>query len=81
LDETATVLLLDDEPNLLAALRRFLREEDYQIPTADTPGASFELLAQNRVQVIVSDQRVLAITGTEFFGRVKDLIPIVSGSF
>ena len=36
---------------------------------------AFELLAENSVQVIVSDQRMPEMNGTEFFGRVKDLYP------
>jgi CheY-like chemotaxis protein len=74
-DGGGTILLLDDEPSVLAALRRLLRGEGYRIFTAETSSAAFEVLAQHRVQVIVSDQRMPTMTGTEFFGRVKDLYP------
>jgi CheY-like chemotaxis protein len=70
-----TLLLLDDEQNVLSALRRALRADNYRILTADSPKAAFELLAQNTIQVIVSDQRMPEMNGTEFFGRVKDLYP------
>ena len=66
---------MDDEQNVLSALKRALRSEGYRVFTADSPSKAFELLAQNKVQVIVSDQRMPDMNGTEFFGRVKDLYP------
>ena len=73
--ETRTVLLLDDEPKVLAAVGRALRRQGYHILTAATPMHAFDLLAQNAIQVIVADQRMPEMTGTEFFGRVKELYP------
>ena len=36
---------------------------------------AFDLLATNEVQVILSDQRMSDMSGTEFLGRVKMLYP------
>jgi DNA-binding NtrC family response regulator len=36
---------------------------------------AFDLLASRRVQVIVSDQRMADMNGTEFLTRVRDLYP------
>lgn len=47
----------------------------YRILTAQTPREAFRLLASNNVDVIVSDQRMPEMTGTEFFHRVKDMYP------
>ncbi|MDP3842590.1 MAG: EAL domain-containing protein [Oxalobacteraceae bacterium] len=70
-----TVLLLDDEPNMLSALARLFRKDGYQILQAHTPAEGFELLATHRVQVIISDQRMPLMTGTAFLGKVKELYP------
>ena len=70
-----TLLLLDDEPNVLAALARLLRRDGYTLLRADTPEQAFDLLALHPVQVIVSDQRMPAMNGTEFFSRVKKMYP------
>jgi diguanylate cyclase (GGDEF)-like protein/PAS domain S-box-containing protein len=70
-----TLLLLDDEPNVLAALVRLLRRDGYTILSAGTPQQAFELLAMHEVQVIVSDQRMPVMSGTEFLSRVKKLYP------
>jgi DNA-binding NtrC family response regulator len=70
-----TVLFVDDEANILAALRRTLRREGYAILTAASASEAFALLAKHSVQVIVSDQRMPEMNGTEFLARVKSLYP------
>jgi diguanylate cyclase (GGDEF)-like protein/PAS domain S-box-containing protein len=70
-----TLLLLDDEINILTSLKRLLRREGYTILIADNSTEAFELLAANPVGVIVSDQRMPDMTGTEFLSRVKELYP------
>ena len=71
----STVLLVDDEANVLSALKRTLRREGYDILTANSATEGFSLLARNDVQVIVSDQRMAEMNGTEFLSRVKNLYP------
>lgn len=75
--ETAqeTLLLVDDEPNILNSLKRLLRRDGYAILTAESPAEAFDLLALHAVQVIVSDQRMPEMSGTEFLERVKKLYP------
>ncbi|HBX55889.1 MAG TPA: diguanylate cyclase [Pseudomonas sp.] len=72
---TQTLLLLDDEDNILRALARVLRRDGYQILAAHCAQDAFALLAKHDVQVILSDQRMPEMNGTEFFSRVKDLYP------
>ncbi len=70
-----TLLLLDDETNILRALTRALRRDSYHIITATNAQDAFALLAKHDVQVILSDQRMPEMSGTEFFSRVKNLYP------
>nr|WP_226924994.1 response regulator [Stutzerimonas stutzeri] len=70
-----TVLLLDDEENILRALARVLRRDGYRILMATRAQDAFELLAKHDVQVILSDQRMPEMNGTEFLSRVKGLYP------
>jgi len=70
-----TLLLVDDEASVLASLRRVLRLDGYHILQAGSADEGFELLAQHPVQVIVCDQRMPDMSGTEFLDRVKDLYP------
>jgi response regulator RpfG family c-di-GMP phosphodiesterase len=70
-----TLLLVDDDVNTLAALKRLLRTDGYRILTATGAKAGMELLATNPVGVVISDQRMPEMTGVEFLKRVKDLYP------
>ena len=70
-----TLLLVDDEPNILTALSRLLRREGYQILTAISPSEGFEQLAKHPVEVVLCDQRMPEMTGAEFLGRVRQLYP------
>ncbi len=70
-----TLLLVDDEPYILAALKRVIAAEGYHILTATSAAAGFELLATNKVGVVASDLQMPVMNGIEFLGRVKDLYP------
>jgi diguanylate cyclase (GGDEF)-like protein/PAS domain S-box-containing protein len=74
-DALPTVLLVDDEPSILSALRRLLRREGYRVLLADSADAAFAVLAREAVEVIVSDQRMPVMAGTELLARVKTLYP------
>ncbi|MCK6394451.1 response regulator [Zoogloea sp.] len=70
-----TLLLVDDEENILSSLRRLLRRDGYTILTATSGQQGLEALATNRVDVIVSDQRMPGMTGVEFLHKAKDMYP------
>ena len=74
LDER-TLLLLDDEENILRALTRLLRRDGYKILTATNAREAFELLGRHEVHVVISDQRMPDISGTEFLSQVRALYP------
>ncbi len=69
------LLLLDDEENIITSLKRLFRRDGYRVLSANSAAAAFELLATNKVGVIMSDQRMPNMTGTEFLHRVKELYP------
>lgn len=69
------LLLLDDEQNILRALGRVLRRDGYEILMANRAEEAFDILARNDVQVIITDQRMPEMSGTEFLSRVKGLYP------
>lgn len=70
-----TLLLVDDEANILAALKRLLRRDGYQILTAEGGEQGLRQLAEQPVDVIVSDQRMPGMSGVEFLRRAKTLYP------
>jgi len=70
-----TLLLVDDEENILSALTRLLRRDGYRILRANGGKAGLEILKCNEVSVIISDQRMPEMTGVEFLSQVKELYP------
>ena len=74
-DQTAAVLFVDDEAHILAAIRRALRREGYRLLVASSASEAFSVLATHEVQLIVSDQQMPGMTGTEFLARAKGLYP------
>jgi EAL domain-containing protein (putative c-di-GMP-specific phosphodiesterase class I)/FixJ family two-component response regulator len=70
-----TLLVVDDEENIVASLRRLLRRDGYHIITAHSGQQGLQRLAENDVDVIISDQRMPGMTGVEFLRRAKELYP------
>lgn len=70
-----TILLVDDERNVLSSLHRLLRPDGYRILTAGGGEEGLDVLATHEVDVILSDQRMPGMTGVEFLRRVKSIHP------
>jgi diguanylate cyclase (GGDEF)-like protein len=73
--QSRTLLIVDDEACVLSALSRLMRLDGYRILTALSAAAALDLLAVHPVQVILCDQRMENMSGTEFFDIVKDMYP------
>ncbi|MEJ2346038.1 MAG: EAL domain-containing protein [Gammaproteobacteria bacterium] len=74
-NDKPVLLVVDDEQNIRRALSRCLRADGYRIVTAGSAAEGFELLATNDVAVVLSDQRMPGMTGTEFLARVRQIYP------
>jgi two-component system probable response regulator PhcQ len=72
---TATILLVDDEPLVTNALERALHRERYQILTATSGAAGLELLESHRVDVVISDEQMPGMSGSEFLSAVRKKFP------
>lgn len=70
-----TLLLVDDEENILSSLKRLLRRDGYRILTATSGQSGLDILAAEPVDVIVSDQRMPHMTGVEFLRHAKERWP------
>ena len=70
-----TVLLVDDEISILQSLNRLLCGEGYQIFTATSSAQGIEVLKNNIVQVVISDEQMPTLTGSKFIKKIKKLYP------
>jgi len=70
-----TLLIVDDDAFMLDVLSDFLGQDGYRILTAQTAAEGFDILARYKVHVILCDQCMPLMSGTEFMERVKNLCP------
>ncbi len=71
-DAAQTVLFVDDEPRVLRALRRLLRDDRWRVHTASSGAAAMALLHTRDVDVVVSDFRMPDMDGVGLLERVRD---------
>jgi DNA-binding NtrC family response regulator len=69
-----SVLLVDDEPEILFSLKGLLRRE-FDLYTAESGSQALEILRQHSIHVIMTDQRMPEMTGVELMGRVRTQYP------
>lgn len=69
-----TILIVDDEPDVLDSLRHLFHRR-YRVLTSTDPSEALELLGREQVQVILSDQRMPGMTGDEFLSRTRQIMP------
>lgn len=74
-DSNYTLLCIDDEQNILNSLKRLLRKEKYRLLTGNSGQEGLRILEENKVHVVVSDQRMPEMNGTEFMKAVKARYP------
>ena len=71
----ATVLCVDDEPNILSALRRLFRPEGYRVLVAESGAAGLAILEQEKVNLVISDMRMPEMDGAKFLEHVRQRWP------
>jgi two-component system, probable response regulator PhcQ len=70
-----TVLFVDDVPAVTAALKRRLRGEPFRILEAPAAARALEILADEPVDVVVSDEAMPGMTGSELCARIFERHP------
>lgn len=83
-DSNRKVLFVDDESSILSTLQRTLRKEPYKVLVSNNALDALELVSANDINVVIADQRMPDMPGTEFLQRVCEISPdsvraIISG--
>ena len=71
------VLFVDDEPAILEGIRDTCRREPYDVLTANSAVAALTCLAKQHVDVVVSDECMPGVSGSELMSRVRQEYPEV----
>lgn len=69
------VVLVDDDPPTLRALLRALRDEPYTVLGTSDPQQALKWIGEREVHVVLSDQRMPGMQGTELLARVREESP------
>ncbi len=67
-----TILVLDDEENMLKILSKVLTMEGFHVTTFGEPSAALEFLRQTPTDVVLSDIRMPEMTGREFLVKLRE---------
>lgn len=77
-DETQpvyTILLVDDEPNILSALKRALYKRPYKVIVAHSGEEALHTLKHQAVQIIISDMKMPGMSGAQLLEKVAAQFP------
>lgn len=82
--EQYTLLVVDDEPNIVKAIGRLFRGAPINLLTAASGEEALEVIASNQVHVLVTDNRMPGMSGIDLVQRVRERSPdtvrlIISG--
>src|SRR5688572_2052721 len=69
-----SILVVDDEPDVVRSVKDLLRL-DYMVYCATSAAEGMQLLADNPIDVVMTDQRMPEMTGVEFLKHVRDPHP------
>ena len=69
------LLIVDDDPRILSALRRALRREPYEIFTAESTDEAVRVLETEPIDAVLSDHMMPGTTGVQLLERAAALRP------
>ena len=72
-----TIMLLDDEESIVKSLQRLFRKENFSLLTAHSGEEGLDLLRNHGkpVSLIISDQRMPTMSGTDFLEKARAIYP------
>jgi DNA-binding NtrC family response regulator len=70
-----TILIVDDEPNVVTAIKRIFIHDPYEIFSGGSASEGMEILRSHPVKVVISDERMPGVTGSEFLSTVREQFP------
>lgn len=71
----STILIVDDEVQILKTIRRLFSETDYKILTAENGMDALTLLEDNPIDLIISDMKMPLMNGYQLLSTVKEKYP------
>jgi two-component system NtrC family response regulator len=67
-----TILIVDDEPNYQIVLAEILKDEGYEVFTADSGLAGLPVVYSTDLDLVLSDMKMPGMDGIEFLAKIKE---------
>jgi response regulator RpfG family c-di-GMP phosphodiesterase len=71
----ARILFVDDEPNILASLRRLFRDSGFSVRIADSAATGLKVLENEQIDLVMSDLHMPQMDGARFLALVRERWP------
>ncbi|MEM7207007.1 MAG: response regulator [Pseudomonadota bacterium] len=71
----STIMFVDDDMRVLRSLKALFRNNAYKVITVDDGHDALEITKQQRVHVVVSDQRMPKMRGVDLLAKMKEVSP------
>ena len=75
-----TILIVDDEPNYQIVLAELLKDEGYEVFTADSGLAGLPIVRSTDLDLVLSDMKMPGMDGIEFLAKIKEFnreLPVI----
>jgi PAS domain S-box-containing protein len=70
-----TVVIVDDQPEVLVSLRRALRDEHFELATFSSPIEALEWTRNHPVDLVIADERMPDMRGSDLLEQIRDRSP------
>jgi len=74
---TKTILFVDDELPILKSLNRLFMDTEYEVLTAGSGDEALEVLADEKVDIVITDMRMPVMDGYQLLEKIKERHPNV----
>jgi len=75
MNDELVVVCVDDEPAILASLRRLFRNEPYVLLTTEKPDEAMTWVLERKARVVIADQRMPSMSGLQLLEMVQACSP------
>lgn len=75
MEKAATLMFVDDEPNILSSLRRMMRRSHYECLFVNNGPEALKIMAETPVDVVISDMVMPEMTGEQLLSEISEKYP------